>query len=678
MIRRERTSVPPPKRFISSARKPLVALRSFYELDRSVRSQRRAPEDPSLLADSSLRAALLKLFDGKCAYCESPLVASVFDVDRFRPPRDAMDMSNRIDDPDFYWWLAYDWENLYAACPACASAKATRFPVRGKRAAPEVRGPELAEEHRLLLDPCADEPEDELRFAADGTVAGVTERGAVSVDVFALNRRDLVRARRSAAEKLLALLVTVSADRIEAQRATLAPATAPYAAMHRQLLEQHLGKQRLPLRAVSRARAERGSVWLERVHVENFRVIRRLSIEFPEHRASSEREPWLMLLGVNGVGKSSLLQSIALPFMSAGNRKRYIPDASHVVNRNTREPEGHVQLDFSDGTRTVLRFRRDDPVFHVEGRPPPMNVYAFGSTRLPPAPGDRSDDRPRLVRLNNLFDPRYPLSVAEAWIGDTKRVNSRTFTFLARALHELLELEEDERVVRTRGVLGIRQRGLTLPVAEYSDGYRSIVAFATDLMLNLSDRWDSIGSAEGLVLVDELEVHLHPSWRMTVVNRLRDVFPRLRVVITTHDPLCLRGAEAGEVHVLRRDEDTREVLSVQRDIPPGLTADELLTGSWFGMATTLDGDTIGLMREHSDLLLRKQTRPVRRRQEELEEQLRKRRGTFAETDDERLVRSAVAQLRAEKPPLTEEQLAAAQQAVVDRARATQSKGRGAR
>lgn len=678
MIRRERSSVAPPKGFTGRARKGLADLRSFYKLERGVRSQRRPPEDLSLLSHAALRAAVLQLFDGKCAYCESPLTAGEFDVDRFRPPRDAMDMSGRIADPDLYWWLAYDWENLYAACPACASAKATRFPVRGKRAAAEARGAELAEEHRLVLDPCVDEPEDELRFSADGTVAGVTERGAVSVDVFALNRRDLVSARRSSAEKLLALLVTVSADRIEAQREALAPAAAPYAAMHMQLLEQHLGKQVLPLRAVSRARRERGSVWLERVHVENFRVIRRLSIEFPEHRAASEREPWLMLLGVNGVGKSSLLQSVALPFMSAGNRKRYIPDASHVVNRNTREAEGHIQLDFSDGTRTVLRFRRGDPRFQVEGRPPPMNVYAFGSTRLPPAPGDRSDDRPRLVRLNNLFDPRYPLSVAEAWIADTKRVPSRAFTFLARALHELLELDDDERVVRSRGVLGIRQRGVTLPVAEYSDGYRSIVAFATDLMLNLSDRWDSIGSAEGLVLVDELEVHLHPSWRMTVVNRLREVFPRLRVVSTTHDPLCLRGAEPGEVYVLRRDEETREVLSVQRDIPPGLTADELLTGSWFGMATTLDDDTIGLIREHGDLLLKKESPAVRGRREAIEVELRQRRGTFAETDDERLVRSAVAQLRADRPPLTEEQLAAAQQAVVERVRATRSEGRATR
>ena len=111
---------------------------------------------------------------------------------------------------------------------------------------------------------------------------------------------------------------------------------------------------------------------------------------------------------------------------------------------------------------------------------------------------------------------------------------------------------------------------------------------------------------------------------MTVVDRLRQVFPRLRFVITTHEPLSLRGAERGEVHVLRHDDETSEVVVTQRDIPPGLTADGLLTGSWFGMATTLDDGTIGLLQEHSQLLLQKRTSEVSRRREEIEEVLRRR------------------------------------------------------
>jgi hypothetical protein len=252
---------------------------------------------------------------------------------------------------------------------------------------------------------------------------------------------------------------------------------------------------------------------------------------------------------------------------------------------------------------------------------------------------------------------------------------SRTFTFLASSLRLLLELDEDDRLVRSQGDLRIHRDGLVLPLSEYSDGYRSIVAFTTDLMLNLSERWDSIRTAEGLVLVDELEVHLHPTWRMTAVERLRTVFPRLRFVATTHDPLCLRGSRPGEVHVLIRDEDTRDVDVRQRDVPPGLTADELLTGAWFGMATTLDEGTTKLMLEHGRLLLQRATPATTRRRAEIEEELRRRRGTFAETDDERLVRSVVAELRGDEPELTATQRSAAKQAVLERARARRDRRR---
>jgi uncharacterized protein (TIGR02646 family) len=671
MIKRERATVKPTRAFLQRAEKALDELRWFYRLDKRKRSQRRATPDSEILGHKALRSSLTKLFEGKCAYCEMLLTEP--EVDRFRPPQEAMDLDGHVDDPDLYWWLAYDWENLYPACSGCTTAKGSRFPVRGRRARPEARGAKLEKERRLVLDPCRDEPEQELRFARDGKVAGTTERGALSIEVFALNRAELVEARRSAAENLLKTLVTLQGPEAETQRNRLAPSAGAFTGLRRQLIDEHAGQTPAPKTRIA-APAERGSVWLERVDVENFRTLRRTTFEFPDHPPEEDRAPWLMLLGVNGVGKSSTLEAVALVFMTASDRRRYIPDASQLVNRNSRRPEGSIRLTFSDGTESSLRFRRDRAEFLQEGRPPSLNVYAFGGTRLPPARGQRGDNRPRRARLNNLFDPRYPLTEAEDWLSDRSRVPQRTFDFLASALRNLLELEDDDRLLRSRGVLSIRQHGQTLPLSEHSDGYRSIVAFTTDLMLNLSDRWDSMRSAEGLVLVDELEVHLHPTWRMTVVDRLREVFPRLRFITTTHDPLCLRGALPGEVHVLRRDEETREVVVAQRDIPPGLTADGLLTGSWFGMATTLDDDTINLMQEHSQLLLEKPTAAVKKRREEIEYVLRRRRGTFADNDDERLVRSVVAELRAKQPPLTEEQNNLARQAVLDVAESRLQRG----
>ena len=95
-------------------------------------------------------------------------------------------------------------------------------------------------------------------------------------------------------------------------------------------------------------------------------------------------------------------------------------------------------------------------------------------------------------------------------------------------------------------------------------------------------------SAQGVVLIDELGNHLHPAWRMRIVGALRAAFPQVQFIFSTHDPLCLRGLENGEVAVLRRDRK-REVYALE-DLPSiaGLRVDQLLTSEHFGLDSTLD------------------------------------------------------------------------------------------
>jgi hypothetical protein len=94
----------------------------------------------------------------------------------------------------------------------------------------------------------------------------------------------------------------------------------------------------------------------------------------------------------------------------------------------------------------------------------------------------------------------------------------------------------------------------------------------------------------GLVLIDEIETHLHPRWKLRVVSALRKAMPNVQFVATTHDPLCLRGMRADEVQVFVRDEAHRiEVLSGLPDVR-GLRAEQLLTSDYFGLASTADPD----------------------------------------------------------------------------------------
>jgi hypothetical protein len=178
-----------------------------------------------------------------------------------------------------------------------------------------------------------------------------------------------------------------------------------------------------------------------------------------------------------------------------------------------------------------------------------------------------------------------------------------------------------------------------VPLDRLSDGYQSVVALACDVLAVLLNRWTDAAAAEGIVVLDELGAHLHPRWRMRIVVGLRKLFPRVQFLVTTHDPLCLRGLEAGEVALIERLDDEDRTVVVRQDLPSvaGLRADQLLTSEFFGLRSTLDPDIERAFDEYYRLLAeRKPNAKQRRRITELQNQLAELR-LLGDTLRERLV-----------------------------------------
>jgi predicted ATP-binding protein involved in virulence len=145
----------------------------------------------------------------------------------------------------------------------------------------------------------------------------------------------------------------------------------------------------------------------------------------------------------------------------------------------------------------------------------------------------------------------------------------------------------------------------------------------------------------GVAIVDEIDLHLHPRWQRDVVASVRARFPRMSFVVTTHNPLTLLGARPGEIYVLRRNEQG-DVDVMQRDLPPGSGAEQILTGDWFGLVSTLDDETLRLLEEHRRMIrdLGPDAPAVIKREQELRQRL----GSFADTSIERLAHGAAAQV----------------------------------
>ncbi len=99
------------------------------------------------------------------------------------------------------------------------------------------------------------------------------------------------------------------------------------------------------------------------------------------------------------------------------------------------------------------------------------------------------------------------------------------------------------------------EAGHVAPWSELSDGYHVFIALVADIarravMLNETDGAEAPARVEGLVLIDEIDLHLHPRWQRAALAGLRKAFPRLQLVITTHSPQVLSSAENRQVRRL--------------------------------------------------------------------------------------------------------------------------------
>ena len=107
----------------------------------------------------------------------------------------------------------------------------------------------------------------------------------------------------------------------------------------------------------------------------------------------------------------------------------------------------------------------------------------------------------------------------------------------------------------TQGPVVHFESGHAAPWSELSDGYHVFIALVADVarravMLNEFDGPEAPKRVEGVVLIDEIDLHLHPRWQRTALPSLRDAFPRLQFIITTHSPQVLSSVENRHVRRL--------------------------------------------------------------------------------------------------------------------------------
>ena len=139
-----------------------------------------------------------------------------------------------------------------------------------------------------------------------------------------------------------------------------------------------------------------------------------------------------------------------------------------------------------------------------------------------------------------------------------------------------LRLEENPRLAFV-----IEKNGKPFQLHQLSDGERGLLAIVFDLTRRLAianpESTDPIKEGCAVVMVDEIELHLHPTWQRRVLERLTATFKNCQFIVTTHSPLVLGEVQARCVRFLEREEDTDKVISTIPSEAYGLDANQMLS-----------------------------------------------------------------------------------------------------
>ena len=261
---------------------------------------------------------------------------------------------------------------------------------------------------------------------------------------------------------------------------------------------------------------------------------------------------WIFLTGENGVGKSSILKALA---MAIGHRK--------MIRNEIKDNKGFkVNLELIGEGDDYVPYTRENNIGSNKIKPLSIGFAAYGPMRLQPinvrlSPNKYKDAKSKSGRFNSLFDnDGYLLDLENEFrIWDEKGID------ISKRKDEITELLEN--VLVNVGKVDLFTHLNDIPVTVFqeideennlldpvtieklSSGYLSITAMVCDMLIRLFQQQPKVkdfGDLRGIVIIDEIDIHLHPKLQKHFVEQLTLAYPNVQFIASTHSPIPLLGA----------------------------------------------------------------------------------------------------------------------------------------
>ena len=366
-------------------------------------------------------------------------------------------------------------------------------------------------------------------------------------------------------------------------------------------------------------------MYIDKVSLKNIRGFENL--EFNLCRGDGKYAGWTVFTGDNGAGKSTLLKAIAVALTGRDVARSLQPSFHRWIREGAGDQEAKIELlilpekgvdEFSEKGNTAYKKFPATLIVKQSGKE--------ASVELPAATGSKatlvqrglwasaargwfscgygpfrrvfgaSQEATRLMvsptteRFVTMFQEAASLYEVDQWLRNLshKKLEGRS-PESGQQLDLLLELLRDELMPNLITVdrvdsdgLWLRDRnGLQLAWSEMSDGYRAALALLADIVRHLIAAYGIDGLTKrgedgklqvvssGVVMIDEIDAHLHPEWQREIGFWLKRHFPNIQFLVTTHSPIICQAADENGLFVLPEPGSD--------DKPHALTADEYRT-----------------------------------------------------------------------------------------------------
>ncbi len=337
--------------------------------------------------------------------------------------------------------------------------------------------------------------------------------------------------------------------------------------------------------------------------------------------------PWTIILGDNGTGKTTLLRVL--------DRMQPIKEIINIkgINETKISPiycngeyfskTHNIEFKLSNIDR-IITLKRGGGLA-IYGQDYDFFLISYGASRRMSKNPNISQKESTSNKFTSLFDDSIELINAEEWFLQKEMIslkaNEKTkikykndFELVKNILIDILPNVYDIRVkeineTNSKLLLEVKiNENEWIHIRDLSFGYQTLTALIVDIAANMMEQYpekENPLEQPVIILIDEIDLHLHPKWQRTVIEKLSTNFPKAQFIATSHSPLIVQAAQdKGANIVVCRKEGDRVIIDNNPDEVEGWRIDQILTSDLFEISSSQSQGIEEIKSEKISILLK--------------------------------------------------------------------------